>query len=74
MAANILDIKSDKWVSLILRLQRIGKTQWVNKYKLIRITVICDQEGNPVGWPEPHCIPIEAPGGDDRKWIHLLSD
>lgn len=71
MAANILDIKSDKWVGLILRLQRLGKTQYLNKCKLIRFTVICDENGNPVIWSEPECTPIE-PGNGAKAWLNSL--
>lgn len=71
MPANVLDVKSDKWVGLILRLQRMGRTQYVGKCKLIRINVICDEDGNPVTWPEPQCVPME-PGNGAKDWINSL--
>lgn len=71
MAANIMDIRSDKWVGLILRLQRMGRTQHVNKCKLIRLTVICDEDGNPIIWSEPQCTPME-PGNGTKDWLNQL--
>ncbi len=70
MAINMLDIKP-AWANLAVRLQRLGKTQYINKCKLIRLTVICDEEGNPVIWSEPECTPIE-PGNGAKEWLNLL--
>ena len=69
MAANVMDIRSDKWIGLILRLQRMGRTQHISKCKLIKISVICDEDGNPVWWPEPECVPIEA---GIKDWLNRL--
>lgn len=71
MAINVLDVKSDKWLQLVVRLQRLAKTQYISKCKLIRITVICDEDGNPMTWPEPQCIPME-PGNGAKDWINSL--
>lgn len=71
MAINVLEIKSDKWLGLVVRLQRLGRTQYLNKCKLIRITIIADEEGNPVLWSEPECTPIE-PGSGAKEWLNSL--
>lgn len=70
MATNVLDIKSDKWVALILRLQRMGRTQHINKCKVFRLTVITDEDGSPIVWTEPQCTPIE--GNDAKNWLNQL--
>lgn len=67
---NLLDIKP-AWASLAARLQRLGKTQYVSKCKLIRITIICDEDGNPMIWSEPECTPIE-PGAAAKQWLNQL--
>lgn len=71
MAVNALDLKSDKWIAIAVRLQRLARTQYVNKCKLIRITVIADDDGNPVIWSEPECTPIE-PGIGAKEWLNQL--
>lgn len=69
MPVNVMDIKSDKWLSIVARLQRLARTQYINKCKMIRITVIADNDGNPMIWSEPECTPIE-PGGGAREWLN----
>ena len=65
------DIKSDKWLALVVRMRRLAKTQYVNKCKLIRLTVITADDGTPLIWTEPECVPIE-PGEQARHWLNQL--
>lgn len=71
MPVNVLDIKSDRWVGLILRLQRLGNTQYIGKCKIIRLSVVCGEDGQPVVWSEPECTPIE-PGHSAKAWLNSL--
>ena len=71
MTVNVLDIKSDKWLGVIARLQRLGRTQYVTKCKLIRLSILVDEDGNPMVWTEPECTPIE-PGSGAKEWLNRL--
>jgi hypothetical protein len=70
MAINQLEIR-DSWLKIAARLQRMGKTQHVNKCKLIRINILVSEDGDPMWWPEPECLPIE-PGNGAREWLNRL--
>jgi hypothetical protein len=68
--ANHLDIKSS-WLNIAARLQRIGKTQHINKCKLIRINIMVSEDGDPMWWPEPECLAIE-PGNGAKEWLNRM--
>ena len=70
MAINRIEI-SDSWLKVAARLQRMGKTYHVDKCKLLRINIVVDQDGAPVFWPEPECVPIE-PANGAREWLNRL--
>ena len=70
MAVNPLEIRP-KWLNIAARLQRIAKTQHVNKCKLLKINVIVSDDGDPIFWPEPECFPIE-PGNGANEWLNKL--
>ncbi len=42
-----------QWLSVIRRLQSVGKSKGLS---IIHITILCDEEGNPVGWTEPKIV------------------
>lgn len=67
---NLQDI-SQKWYQFTLRLQRIGRTQHMNKCKLIKLAVVVDEDGQPLIWGEPKVTPIE-PGNGAKDWIFAL--
>lgn len=70
MAINTSDIRPE-WLQVAMRLQRLAKTQYINKAKLLNIKIITNGEGSPVFWPEPQCTPIESANGD-KDWINQL--
>lgn len=53
------------WLAIAIRLQRMAKTQHVEKCKLLRMTILIDADGNPIAWPTPECTPLEP--GDGLK-------
>ena len=42
-----------------MRLQRMAKTQHIEKCKLLRVNILIDADGNPVTWTAPECVPLE---------------
>ena len=50
---------SPNWIAVAMRLQRMAKTQHIDKCKLVRVSILIDVEGNPVSWTAPECTPLE---------------
>lgn len=59
------------WQALALRLQRMGKTQHVEKCKLLRVSILVDASGNPVSWTMPECTPLEPGNALKDLLCHL---
>lgn len=71
MQPTINDIKSPKWINLILLLQQIARTRHLNHHKMLRVTVVVDETGNPILWTEPECSRID-PMNAARDWLNRL--
>lgn len=70
MAINTSDIRPE-WLQVATRLQRLAKTTYLNKTKLLRINIIVNSDGVPIFWPEPSSTPLEIAGGN-QDWINQL--
>ena len=59
-------IKSSKWLGLAVHLQRTAlsyrSTKAIEydrkKCQIIRVTVVADEDGNPIFWTEPECTNV----------------
>lgn len=65
------EINGQKWVNLLKRLTQVANTQHVNHCKVIKITIVTDNMGNPVIWSEPECAKIE-PMNSGNAWVNSL--
>ena len=65
------EVNSKKWINLLKRLTQVANTEYVNHCKIIKITIVTDNLGNPVAWSEPQCSKVEPMNGG-AAWVNLL--
>jgi len=67
----MVDANGNKWLSLLKRLTSMAKTEHVNHPKIIKVTLVTDQDGNLVVWSAPVVTMLE-PNADARAWVNSL--
>lgn len=68
---DICDIKKE-WLNIARRLQSASKSDGL---MILRISVLCDKNGNPIAWTEPRRILIEPKRIEAKvQDIFLLTD
>jgi hypothetical protein len=63
-------LKSMKWLGLAAHLQRSASASG-KKCQIIQVSIITDEEGNPIFWTDPECTGV-TPAKNALSWLNSL--